>query len=430
MFTTRPELRGTFGMVASTHWLASPDRDGGARARRQRVRRRGRDRVRPPGRRAAPERAGRRGAGRLLVRGPRRSRSSLCGQGVAPPRRRSSASASSGTMLVPAPAFSPRASRGAFGGWLLLLRDFGTWRLGDVLEFAIGYAEHGYPAPRAHPRDDRGLERGARRELARLARALPAGPGGGRALPQPRARGDVPAHRRREPRRLARGGDREGAGGVVRGLRRGGDRPLLRGRGRPPDRERTWPGGEATLRAARDARVPRPHRLQDPAVGSRACRSPAARAPRRASTSPSSPPASSSTSSSSAGSSRSPTATPSTATRPTSARDAALARVQRRAPRARRRRRLGRVRSRAGAPPEPARVEATVGSGEPAAAPCHLDVADRFGNMVSATPSGGWLQSSPVIPALGWPLGTRAQMFWLEEGLPSSLEPGRGRARR
>ena len=44
--------------------------------------------------------------------------------------------------------------------------------------------------------------------------------------------------------------------------------------------------------------------------------------------------------------------------------------------------------------------------------------------MVSATPSGGWLQSSPVIPALGLPLGTRAQMFWLEEGLPSSLAPG------
>jgi gamma-glutamyltranspeptidase/glutathione hydrolase len=53
-----------------------------------------------------------------------------------------------------------------------------------------------------------------------------------------------------------------------------------------------------------------------------------------------------------------------------------------------------------------------------------VDVADRFGNLVSATPSGGWLQSSPVIPALGWPLGTRAQMFWLEEGLPSSLRPG------
>ncbi len=55
----------------------------------------------------------------------------------------------------------------------------------------------------------------------------------------------------------------------------------------------------------------------------------------------------------------------------------------------------------------------------------HLDVADRWGNLVSATPSGGWLQSSPTIPALGWPLGTRAQMFWLEEGLPSSLAPGK-----
>ncbi|MGQ0664600.1 MAG: gamma-glutamyltransferase family protein [Pseudomonadota bacterium] len=56
---------------------------------------------------------------------------------------------------------------------------------------------------------------------------------------------------------------------------------------------------------------------------------------------------------------------------------------------------------------------------------CHLDVIDRHGNMVAATPSGGWLQSSPVIPGLGFCLGTRAQMFWLEEGLPASLAPGR-----
>jgi gamma-glutamyltranspeptidase / glutathione hydrolase len=56
---------------------------------------------------------------------------------------------------------------------------------------------------------------------------------------------------------------------------------------------------------------------------------------------------------------------------------------------------------------------------------CHLDVADRFGNMVSATPSGGWLQSSPVIPGLGFCLGTRAQMFSLTPGLASSLAPGR-----
>lgn len=54
----------------------------------------------------------------------------------------------------------------------------------------------------------------------------------------------------------------------------------------------------------------------------------------------------------------------------------------------------------------------------------HLDVIDRWGNMVAATPSGGWLQSSPAIPGLGFALGTRAQMFWLEQGLPSSLQPG------
>ncbi|MFF4894354.1 gamma-glutamyltransferase family protein [Micromonospora chersina] len=56
---------------------------------------------------------------------------------------------------------------------------------------------------------------------------------------------------------------------------------------------------------------------------------------------------------------------------------------------------------------------------------CHVDVVDRWGNMISATPSGGWLQSSPTIPDLGFPLGSRLQMFWLEEGLASSLAPGR-----
>ena len=56
---------------------------------------------------------------------------------------------------------------------------------------------------------------------------------------------------------------------------------------------------------------------------------------------------------------------------------------------------------------------------------CHIDVVDRWGNVISATPSGGWLQSSPTIPELGFCLGSRAQMFWLDEGLPASLAPGR-----
>jgi gamma-glutamyltranspeptidase / glutathione hydrolase len=55
----------------------------------------------------------------------------------------------------------------------------------------------------------------------------------------------------------------------------------------------------------------------------------------------------------------------------------------------------------------------------------HFDIIDQAGNMVSSTPSGGWLHSSPVIPELGFCLGTRAQMFWLEEGHPAALGPGR-----
>ncbi|MGT2490108.1 gamma-glutamyltransferase family protein [Cupriavidus basilensis] len=55
----------------------------------------------------------------------------------------------------------------------------------------------------------------------------------------------------------------------------------------------------------------------------------------------------------------------------------------------------------------------------------HIDVIDRHGNMVAATPSGGWLSSSPVIPELGFALNTRLQMTWLEPGLPNTLAPGK-----
>lgn len=54
----------------------------------------------------------------------------------------------------------------------------------------------------------------------------------------------------------------------------------------------------------------------------------------------------------------------------------------------------------------------------------HLDAVDRWGNMVAATPSGGWLQSSPAVPGLGFNVTTRGQMFWLDERLPSALRPG------
>ncbi|TMJ04340.1 MAG: gamma-glutamyltransferase family protein [Alphaproteobacteria bacterium] len=71
------------------------------------------------------------------------------------------------------------------------------------------------------------------------------------------------------------------------------------------------------------------------------------------------------------------------------------------------------------------------GAGEPTFAPLppewgdtvHLDIVDAAGNMISATPSGGWLQGSPVVPGLGFPVSTRGQICWLEEGHPSTLRP-------
>jgi gamma-glutamyltranspeptidase/glutathione hydrolase len=55
----------------------------------------------------------------------------------------------------------------------------------------------------------------------------------------------------------------------------------------------------------------------------------------------------------------------------------------------------------------------------------HMDAVDRWGNMISATPSGGWFRSSPVIEGLGFPLGTRMQMFYLDPAHANALMPGK-----
>jgi gamma-glutamyltranspeptidase/glutathione hydrolase len=79
---------------------------------------------------------------------------------------------------------------------------------------------------------------------------------------------------------------------------------------------------------------------------------------------------------------------------------------------------------------EPYRAETL--TDEPSAEPLmssgdttHVDAIDRWGNMVSATPSGGWIRSNPVIERLGFPVGTRGQMFSLEPGHPNCVEPGK-----
>ena len=126
-------------------------------------------------------------------------------------------------------------------------------------------------------------------------------------------------------------------------------------------------------------------------------------------------------------------------------RDAALGSIQRRTPQAVANKasmelRPGSVEGfgahRSGARRAPRAAVGSLGAGEPTVGrmgevvgdTVHFDIVDQAGNMVSSTPSGGWLQSSPVIPELGFCLGTRAQMFWLDEDHPASLEPGQAAA--
>ncbi|MEU5694070.1 gamma-glutamyltransferase family protein [Actinosynnema sp. NPDC020468] len=69
----------------------------------------------------------------------------------------------------------------------------------------------------------------------------------------------------------------------------------------------------------------------------------------------------------------------------------------------------------------PAVVKRTAAKGDT----CCLTVTDAEGNAVVATPSGGWLKSSPVVPGLGFPLGTRGQMALLVDGHPNTVAPGK-----
>jgi gamma-glutamyltranspeptidase/glutathione hydrolase len=72
-------------------------------------------------------------------------------------------------------------------------------------------------------------------------------------------------------------------------------------------------------------------------------------------------------------------------------------------------------------PAEPQALAASRGRGDTT----HCDAVDRFGNLVACTPSGAWVSSSPVIPELGFPIGTRGQMFSLDPAHPNALVPGK-----
>ena len=420
-FTTRPELRGTFGMVASTHWLASAagmsvlERGGNAF-----------DAAVATGFTLQVVEPHLNGPGgevpALLWPVDKGEAIALCGQGVAPAAATIERYRELGHDLVPGTGVLAACVPGAFGGWLLLLEQFGTWRLEDVLAFAIDYAEGGFP-----------FVAGIRATIERTEQLLREWPGS-RALylPPPEVgtlfRNPALAATYRRILDEARGGSREeeiekarrayyegfvaeeidqfvaAEGGLLTGDDMAGWRASLEPvasleyGGLTVCKTLPWAAGPVGLQqlalldgfdltelspaefvhvvteSAKLAFADRDALYGDNEVPLERLLSREYNAERRALI----------------GEEASGEYTPG----------------------------MGRLPTIVGA-------AVTPGAGEPTRGDTvHLDVVDRWGNMLSATPSGGWLHSSPIVPALGWPLGTRAQMFWLQEGLPSSLRPG------
>ncbi|MFE9622071.1 gamma-glutamyltransferase family protein [Streptomyces sp. NPDC006527] len=468
MFTTRPTLQGTFGMVSSTHWLASQSAmavlENGGNAYDAAVAGAFVLHV------VEPHLNGPAGEVPILLAPAGGEVRVLCGQGVAPAGATVAHYRGLGLDLVPGTGPLAAAVPGAFDAWMLLLRDHGTKDLADVLRYAIGYAEHGHA-----PVENVGATVETVRELFETEWTssaqvyLPDGraPRPGRLLRNPA----LAVTWKRLLAETAGAGDREArieaarevwrTGFIAEALVRQARRPTLDTSGEHHTGTLTaadlagwsasyetpatydwngwtlckagpWSQGPALLQQL--ALLP----PELPAYGSAAyvhllvegCKlamadreawyGDAAEVPLAELLSPSY----------NAGRRRLIGDEASYELRPGSPggrapRLSAHARVvAAEAP--------GSIPMGAGEPtvakaptsPVPGEPE-TAADGGTRGDTCHLDVVDRWGNMIAATPSGGWLQSNPVVPELGFPLGTRLQMAWLEEGLPNSLTPGR-----
>src|SRR5271163_3669190 len=115
-FTTRPEIEGTFGVVASTHWIATAIGM------------------------AALEKGGDVPA---IVYDVRHGKPQvICGQGPAPAGATIAHYRSEGLDLVPGTGLLAAVVPGTFETWMMLLRDYGTMSLAEVLAPAIGYAQN------------------------------------------------------------------------------------------------------------------------------------------------------------------------------------------------------------------------------------------------------------------------------------------------
>jgi gamma-glutamyltranspeptidase / glutathione hydrolase len=464
MFTTRPEIQGTFGAIATTHWIATSvgmsvlERGGNAF-----------DAAAATGfvlQIVEPHLNGPGGEVPIILK--RHSDPEpvvICGQGPFPQGATLERFAALGVRQVPGTGLLPAVVPGAFDAWMLLLRDYGTWPVADILEPAIAYAENGFPVLPRVAASILAAKDFFTAEWPTSAEAwLPNG-----EVPRPRALLRTPriaaVYRRILAEAAARGPGREAqiegardafyrgfvAEAVDRfyrteeltdstGRRHGGlltaddfaryratIEPTVSLRYRGLDVHKTGPWGQGpvllqtlallegfdlegfdldgmdpagevfvhtVVECMKLAYADREVFYGDPAfveVPLDTLLSPEYAAQRR----------------------RLIGDKASLELRPGDLPGAAE--------------RMARVLAMAGA-----EVPVGLGHGEPTFAPLpvewgdtvHLDVVDRFGNMISATPSGGWLQSSPAIPDLGFAISTRGQMCWLEPGHPSTLRPG------
>ncbi|MGH3098390.1 MAG: gamma-glutamyltransferase family protein [Streptosporangiales bacterium] len=458
-FTTRPTLRGTFGMVSSTHWLAS----GAASA----VLERGGNAF------DAAVTAGfvlhvvephLNGPGgelpAVFARGDDKSPTVLCGQGVAPAGATIDHFRDLDMDLVPGAGPLAATVPGAVEAWLMLLRDHGTWPLPDVLDYAIGYARSGAPlvprategietvrdlftqhwptsaalwlpdgeAPRPYALFRNPAYANTLRRLADEAKAAGSREAGIDAARKAWSEGFVSEaidRFQRIPHRDSSGADHAGVltGQDMAAFRATYEQPAtVDFHGYTVAKTPPWGQGPVLLQTMRLLEALDPGAAFDPSTADGAHA--VAEALKL-----------------------------SFADREAwygDGGDVPLDDLLSTAYAAERAGLVGTDASGVLRPGSPggrtprlptvpwkdaaaAAETASLATGEPTVDragevrgdTCHVDVVDRWGNIISAMPSGGWLHSSPTVPDLGFCLGTRAQMFWLEEGLASSLRPGR-----
>ena len=193
-FTTRPEIDGTFGVVTSTHWLATAvgmgilERGGNAfdaacaTAFTLQV--------------VEPHLNGPGGDVPVILYDVRRGKPEvICGQGSVPAGATIAHYRDKlGLDLVPGTGLLAACIPGTFDTWMTLLRDYGTMRISDVLSPAISYARQGYPVVERNQRDDRYRQGVIPELLAEFGRRLFAGRQGaeaGHAVHQHQARRDL-----------------------------------------------------------------------------------------------------------------------------------------------------------------------------------------------------------------------------------------------